>query len=98
MGSHRDELSLSRYGLNEQQLKLMDKFVADRGIDYVREKCAVVDQEPRPNQARVFGCVAGDWKPAVSSVKSSFRLIQAKHPEKLMQDLVTEAMDDLFAK
>jgi hypothetical protein len=37
---------------------------------HVREKCAVVDQEPRPNQARVFlGALRGDWKPAVSSVK-----------------------------
>jgi hypothetical protein len=36
------------------------------------------------------------WLPI--EARSSFRLIQAKHPEKLMQDLVTEAMDDLFAK
>jgi hypothetical protein len=30
--------------------------------------------------------------------KASFRLIQAKHPEKLMQDMVVEAFNDLFAK
>ena len=36
------------------------------------------------------------WLPM--EARSSFRLIQAKHPEKLMQDLVTEAMNDLFAK
>jgi hypothetical protein len=36
------------------------------------------------------------WLPL--EAKSSFRLIQAKHPEKLMQDLVVEAFNDLFAK
>jgi hypothetical protein len=36
------------------------------------------------------------WLPM--EARSSFRLIQAKHPEKKMQDLVVEAMNDLFAK
>jgi antitoxin-like ribbon-helix-helix protein len=36
------------------------------------------------------------WLPI--EARSSFKLIQAKHPEKRMQDLVTEAMNDLFAK
>jgi hypothetical protein len=36
------------------------------------------------------------WLPI--EARSSFRLIQAKHPDKLIQDLVTEAMNDLFAK
>jgi hypothetical protein len=36
------------------------------------------------------------WLPI--EARSSFRLIQAKHPEKRMQDLVEEAMNDLFAK
>lgn len=36
------------------------------------------------------------WLPL--EARSSFRLIQAKHPEKKMQDLVVEAMNDLFAK
>lgn len=36
------------------------------------------------------------WLPI--EARSSFRLIQAKFPEKRMQDLVTEAMNDLFAK
>jgi hypothetical protein len=36
------------------------------------------------------------WLPI--EARSSFRLIQAKHPEKRMQDLVVEAMNDLFAK
>jgi hypothetical protein len=44
-------------------------------------------------QGRVM--VSG-WLPI--EARSSFKLIQAKHPEKRMQDLVTEAMNDLFAK
>lgn len=32
------------------------------------------------------------------SVKSSFRMIQTKHPEKTIQNLLTEALNDLFAK
>jgi hypothetical protein len=44
-------------------------------------------------QGRVM--VSG-WLPI--EARSSFKLIQAKHPDKLMQDLVTEAMNDLFAK
>ena len=44
-------------------------------------------------QGRVM--VSG-WLPI--EARSSFRLIQAKHPEKRMQDLVEEAMNDLFAK
>jgi hypothetical protein len=31
-------------------------------------------------------------------VKSSFRMIQTAHPEKTIQDLLAEAIDDLFAK
>ncbi len=44
-------------------------------------------------QGRVM--VSG-WLPI--EARSSFKLIQAKHPEKRMQDLVAEAMNDLFAK
>jgi hypothetical protein len=36
------------------------------------------------------------WLPLAA--RGSFRLIQAKYPDKKMQDLVTEAMNDLFAK
>ena len=31
-------------------------------------------------------------------VRASFRLIQARHPEKKMQELMAEAFNDLFAK
>lgn len=47
----------------------------------------------RTRQDRIM--VSG-WLPM--EARSSFRLIQAKHPEKKMQDLVVEAMNDLFAK
>lgn len=36
------------------------------------------------------------WLPL--EARSSLRLILAHHPEKLMQDLVVEAFNDLFAK
>jgi hypothetical protein len=44
-------------------------------------------------QGRVM--VSG-WLPLAA--RGSFRLIQAKYPDKKMQDLVVEAMNDLFAK
>lgn len=50
-------------------------------------------QETTTRQGRVM--VSG-WLPL--EARSSFKLIQAKHPEKRMQDLVAEAMNDLFAK
>jgi signal recognition particle GTPase len=34
----------------------------------------------------------------VPAVKSSFRMIQTKHPEKTIQELLAEAINDLFAK
>jgi hypothetical protein len=39
--------------------------------------------------------VTGYFDPAV---KSSFRAIQMKHPELSLQDILEEALDDLFAK
>ena len=68
-----------------------------RGTDMV---LASSNNRPEPRtrketsrQGRVM--VSG-WLPI--EARSSFKLIQAKHPEKLMQDLVAEAMNDLFAK
>jgi hypothetical protein len=34
----------------------------------------------------------------VPAVKSSFRMIQTKHPKMTIQDLLGEALNDLFAK
>jgi antitoxin-like ribbon-helix-helix protein len=39
--------------------------------------------------------ITGYFAPAV---KSSFRMIQTTHPEKTIQDLLAEALNDLFAK
>jgi len=50
----------------------------------------------RKESTRQGRVMVSGWLPI--EARSSFRLIQAKHPEKLMQDLVAEAMNDLFAK
>ncbi len=50
---------------------------------------------PKETTRRGKVMVSG-WLPI--EARSSFRLIQAKHPNKRMQDLVEEAMNDLFAK
>ena len=39
--------------------------------------------------------ITGYFAPAV---KSSFRMIQTTYPEKTIQDLLAEALNDLFAK
>jgi hypothetical protein len=39
--------------------------------------------------------VTGYFDPAV---KQSIRLIQAKHPDRTLQDLLAEALNDLFSK
>ena len=39
------------------------EFIEKKGIEYVREKIAVVDSEPRKNAARTFlAALKGDWK------------------------------------
>jgi hypothetical protein len=48
-------------------------------------------QRTREGRVNVSG-----WLPI--EARSSLRLIQAKHPDKLMQDMVAEAFNDLFAK
>ena len=54
--------------------------------------------EPRPRKetTRQGRVMVSGWLPI--EARSSFKLIQAKHPDKLKQDLVAEAMNDLFAK
>ena len=50
----------------------------------------------RKQTTREGRVMVSGWLPI--EARSSFKLIQAKHPEKRMQDLVAEAMNDLFAK
>jgi hypothetical protein len=42
------------FGLNARQLDMVREFIEKKGIEYVREKIAVVDSEPRKNAARTF--------------------------------------------
>jgi len=56
-------------------------------------KPATATRKETTRQGKVM--VSG-WLPL--EARASLRLILAHHPEKLMQDLVVEAFDDLFAK
>ena len=69
-------------------------------------KPRIVEEAPRkstgasPDKAKAYRAgrvnITGYFEPAV---KQSLRLIQAKHrPESNVQDLLAEALDDLFAK
>jgi len=58
------------------------------------EKIAPVSAYKQPSRTGKVN-VTGYFAPAV---KSSFRMIQTAHPEKTIQDLLTEALNDLFAK
>ena len=67
-----------------------------RGADTGPATVAQAEPRPRKESTRQGRVMVSGWLPI--EARSSFRLIQAKHPEKRMQDLVTEAMNDLFAK
>jgi len=69
-----------------------------RGTDTAPPAVTSERTEPRPRKetTRQGRVMVSGWLPI--EARSSFKLIQAKHPDKLMQDLVTEAMNDLFAK
>lgn len=59
------------------------------------------NSQPQPRPVRKEATRAGKvmvsgWLPL--EARASLRLILAHHPDKLMQDLVTEAFNDLFAK
>ena len=63
-----------------------------RGADVLPVGVPKMDKQP----SRVGKVnVTGYFPPAV---KSSFRMIQTAHPEKTIQDLLGEAINDLFAK
>jgi hypothetical protein len=55
-----------------------------------------VTPSARKETTRQGRVMVSGWLPI--EARSSFKLIQAKYPKKLMQDLVAEAMNDLFAK
>jgi hypothetical protein len=58
-----------------------------------RQRTIPTHKRAPTRQGRVM--VSG-WLPLAA--RGSFRLIQAKFPDKKMQDLISEAMNDLFAK
>jgi len=65
-----DELA-ARYGLNEKQRQKVANYQSEKGIDYLRQKVIVVDQEPRQNTAKAFlAALRDDWKPKIQTVKS----------------------------
>jgi plasmid replication initiation protein len=51
------------FGLSAPQVKTVQQYMEANGIDYIEEKIAVVNSEPRPNAARTFlAALKGDWK------------------------------------
>jgi hypothetical protein len=57
------------FGLNALQLDTVRAFIEKKGIEYVRERIAVVDSEPRKNAARTFlAALKGDWKLPVKRI------------------------------
>ena len=77
---------------NKLQAALREKAQGDT----VKSKPAETPATTPKATTRKGKVMVSGWLPL--EAKSSFRLIQAKHPEKLMQDLVIEAFNDLFAK
>ena len=64
-----DELA-ARYGLNEKQRQKVANYQSEKGIDYLRQKVIVVEQEPRQNAAQAFlAALRDDWKPKIQTVK-----------------------------
>ena len=55
-----------RFVLNETQRQKVKSYVLERGAAYLKEKLAVVAQEPRKNSAKaLLAALRDDWKPAV---------------------------------
>jgi hypothetical protein len=63
-------------------------------IEKTDQPTAAPTAQARPDRAGKT--LIGGWFPR--SFSSSLRLIQAKHPERTTQELVNEALNDLFAK
>jgi hypothetical protein len=67
-----------------------------KGAEIKRVDAPRAERPARRGTTREGRVMVSGWLPI--EARSSFRLIQAKHPEKLMQDLIIEAVNDLFAK
>lgn len=65
-----DELA-ARYGLNEKQRQKVANYQDQKGIEYLRQKVVVVEQQPRKNSAAAFlAALRDDWQPAVEMKKA----------------------------
>jgi hypothetical protein len=54
------------FGLNGGQMGTVERFIRDKGLDYVREKLTLTEAEPRENVARFFlAALHRDFKAAV---------------------------------
>jgi len=67
-----------------------------KGAEVKRTDATHAERPIRKKTTREGRVMVSAWLPI--EARSSFRLIQAKHPEKLMQDLIVEAVNDIFAK
>jgi hypothetical protein len=67
-----------------------------KGAEIKRVDAPRAERPTRREPTREGRVMVSGWLPI--EARSSFRLIQAKHPKKLMQDLIVEAVNDLFAK
>jgi hypothetical protein len=72
-----------RYALNNSQYDQLQSYYTKRGESYIREKIAVVDQEPPENAARAFlAALRDDWKPKIKTMKPKrSKESETKQPE-----------------
>jgi len=83
----------ARYGLNEKQRQKVANYQAQKGIDYLQQKVAVVEQQPRKNSAQAFlAALRDDWKPAVQ-MKKGERQKKEKEAEQLKTISAEEAKE-----
>ena len=83
--------SVERYALNEVQRTKIREYLVQRGAQYVREKMAVVDQEPRQNAAKAFlAALRDDWKPKIQTIKPTPPLKKKQVEPKPQEPQVTD--------
>ncbi len=67
-----------------------------QGTESVKRTATPDDKTESKEHSRTGKVMISAYMP--KEVRASFRLIQAQHPEKQIQDLMAEAFNDLFAK
>lgn len=72
------DLVVKEFGLTSAQARVVSDYVQKDGWDYVLEKVAIVQSEPRENLAKTFmAALKGDWQPRKSSTAVK-RVVQKK--------------------